>query len=144
MAITVRETSNPKPQSEAQAQAQQTLERGAHNKFLPKHYKTYMANGLPIEAIDVIEAFFFQDAHLSQAFKYMARAGRKQDESYVDDIKKARFWLERAVDFYQRQPVSLEQAIKEAGGVPQSQQYATTISVPAGAAEAEDDEVPNG
>ena len=49
----------------------------------PSHYQT--ENGL--EAIEVIEAFFKENYHLGNAFKYMARAGKKNDE--LEDIEKA-------------------------------------------------------
>lgn len=55
----------------------------------PAHYQT--ENGL--EAIEVIEAFFENNYHLGNAFKYMARAGKKNDE--LEDIEKAIWYLER-------------------------------------------------
>lgn len=57
----------------------------------PSHYKS---NGL--EAIDVIEAFFYNSFNLGNAFKYMARAGKKND--YVEDLQKAVWYLEREID----------------------------------------------
>lgn len=53
----------------------------------PPHYK----HG-GIEAIDVIEAWHL-DFHLGNALKYIARAGHK--ESGVEDIQKARWYLQR-------------------------------------------------
>lgn len=55
----------------------------------PAHYQT--ESGL--EAIEVIEAFFEDNYHLGNAFKYMARAGKKNDE--LEDIEKAIWYLER-------------------------------------------------
>lgn len=55
----------------------------------PSHYQT--ESGL--EAIEVIEAFFEDNYHLGNAFKYMARAGKKNDE--LEDIEKAIWYLER-------------------------------------------------
>lgn len=55
----------------------------------PSHYQT--ENGL--EAIEVIEAFFRTNYHLGNAFKYMARAGKKNDER--EDIEKAIWYLGR-------------------------------------------------
>lgn len=55
----------------------------------PAHYQT--ESGL--EAIEVIEAFFGNNYHLGNAFKYMARAGKKNDE--LEDIEKAIWYLER-------------------------------------------------
>ncbi len=69
----------------------------------PKHYQaTITINGkkYPIEPADVIEAFASQDAHKSQAIKYLLRAGSKSDVSYVEDMAKARWWATRAVNFH--------------------------------------------
>ena len=58
----------------------------------PAHYK---AAG--IEAIDVIEAFGL-GFHLGNAVKYILRAGRKGDEETpVEDLKKARWYLDREI-----------------------------------------------
>ena len=58
----------------------------------PDHYQT--STGL--EAIDVIEAFFHDNFHLGNVFKYIARAGRKGD--YVEDLQKAAWYLQREID----------------------------------------------
>lgn len=58
----------------------------------PDHYQT--PNGL--EAVDVIEAFFHDNFHLGNVFKYIARAGRKGD--YVEDLEKAKWYLQREID----------------------------------------------
>ena len=54
----------------------------------PKHYQT--DSGL--EAIEVIEAFFQDDYHLGNAFKYLARAGKKDDRE--QDLRKAVWYIE--------------------------------------------------
>ena len=58
----------------------------------PDHYQTESG----IEAIEVIEAFFPDSFHLGNAFKYIARAGRKGD--YVEDLQKAAWYLQREID----------------------------------------------
>lgn len=58
----------------------------------PPHYQT--PSGL--EAIDVIEAFFPDSFHLGNAFKYIARAGRKGD--YVEDLRKSIWYINREID----------------------------------------------
>ena len=58
----------------------------------PSHYQT--STGL--EAIDVIEAFFHDSFHLGNAFKYIARAGKKGD--YVEDLEKAAWYLRREIE----------------------------------------------
>lgn len=55
----------------------------------PSHYQTESG----MEAIDVIEAFFRTNYHLGNAFKYMARTGKKNDER--EDIEKAIWYLRR-------------------------------------------------
>ena len=58
----------------------------------PDHYQT--STGL--EAIDVIEAFFHTNSHLSNVFKYISRAGKKGD--YVEDLEKAAWYLQREIE----------------------------------------------
>lgn len=56
----------------------------------PDYYKS---NG--IEAFDVIDAFNF-NFNLGNAFKYIARAGKKDDK--VEDLKKAITYLNREIE----------------------------------------------
>ena len=58
----------------------------------PPHYAT--SSGL--EAIDVIEAFFDDDFHLGNAFKYIARAGKKDNE--IEDLRKAVWYILRRIE----------------------------------------------
>jgi len=64
----------------------------------PKHYDIVI-RGHKIQAVDVIEARFAEDAHLSQAAKYLLRAGHKTDSSYVKDVGKCIWWCVRALMF---------------------------------------------
>lgn len=57
----------------------------------PPHYQTDSG----IEAIDVIDAFFANNYNLASVFKYMARAGKKDDA--VQDLSKARWYLDREI-----------------------------------------------
>lgn len=57
----------------------------------PPHYKS---GGM--EAIDVIEAFFADDFHLASVFKYISRAGKKNDR--LEDLRKSRWYLDRAIE----------------------------------------------
>ena len=68
----------------------------SNDKLNPSHYHTDSG----MEAVDVMEEFFVQDAHLAQAFKYMARAGKKPESSYTQDVGKAAWWLVRACITY--------------------------------------------
>ena len=58
----------------------------------PPHYQTSAG----LEAIDVIEAFFHDNFHLGNAFKYIARAGKKGD--YVEDLRKSIWYIGREID----------------------------------------------
>jgi hypothetical protein len=49
-----------------------------------------------IEAIDVIEAWKL-GFHLGNVIKYVARDGQK--EPLIDDLKKARWYLDRYIDY---------------------------------------------
>ena len=63
----------------------------------PSHYHS---GG--IEVIDVIEAFFQDNQHLSHVLKYMCRAGRKSGVSKTEDLKKAQWWLNRAIVYMEK------------------------------------------
>ena len=56
----------------------------------PDHYRS---GGM--EAIDVIEAFFPDSFHLGNAFKYIARAGKKGDA--IEDLQKSVWYLQREI-----------------------------------------------
>lgn len=57
----------------------------------PSHYRT---GG--IEAIDVIEAWQLGFC-LGNAVKYIARAGKKDPAKTVEDLEKARWYLDRHI-----------------------------------------------
>lgn len=58
----------------------------------PSHYKS---NG--IEVIDVIESFKL-NYHLGNVIKYICRAGKKDPSKYLEDLKKAAFYLKRNIE----------------------------------------------
>lgn len=58
----------------------------------PPHYKS--ASGL--EAIEVIEAFFPDNYHLGNVFKYLARAGKKNNR--LEDLEKSAWYLAREIE----------------------------------------------
>lgn len=63
----------------------------------PSHYKGIKINGHEVQPADIIEAYFANDGLLSQAAKYLLRAGRKPDASYLSDCGKALWWIARAI-----------------------------------------------
>ena len=58
---------------------------------------------LEVEVVDMIEAFAVNDAHVSQALKYVGRGGKK-DGKYVENLAKAVWWLKRAIRFHGGHP----------------------------------------
>ncbi len=70
-----------------------------HTDINPKHYAG-IVNGQPVEVADIIEAFFVDDAHLSQAVKYLLRAGRKDKSSYLEDVGKCLWWCAKAIMYH--------------------------------------------
>lgn len=67
------------------------------NDINPKHYAGIMIKGVEVQPADIIEGYFRDDGLLSQAAKYMLRAGRKPDSSYLKDVGKALWWCARAL-----------------------------------------------
>lgn len=57
----------------------------------PGHYQSG-----DMEAIDVIEAFFPDSFHLGNAFKYIARAGKKGDA--IEDLQKSVWYVQREIE----------------------------------------------
>lgn len=59
----------------------------------PTHYQTDSG----MEAIDVIDAFFAESHYRATVFKYLARAGKKDPAKEIEDLKKARWYLNRLI-----------------------------------------------
>lgn len=57
----------------------------------PEHY-----NFSTIEPIKAIEAWGL-GFHLGNVIKYVARAGHKDPSKYLEDLKKARYYLDRYI-----------------------------------------------
>lgn len=70
-----------------------------HTDINPKHYDG-IVNGRPVQAVDIIEGFWVDDAHLSQAGKYLLRAGKKPGNSYLSDVGKCLWWCAKAIIFH--------------------------------------------
>lgn len=66
----------------------------------PAHY-TFSA----FEVIDVLEAWNLP-WHLCNVIKYLARAGRKDPAKLLEDLRKARWYLDRYIALVERQPRS--------------------------------------
>lgn len=66
------------------------------------HPAHYTAGG--IEVIDFLEAWDFP-FHLANAIKYISRAGRKDKNALVTDLKKAVWYINRYIDYVEKQGV---------------------------------------
>lgn len=67
-------------------------DKGPHDPVeRPKHYTSHPKL---IECIDVIEEFDFLTASV---MKYLWRAGLKDPEKELEDLKKARYYIERKI-----------------------------------------------
>ena len=60
------------------------------------HPNHYGGEGNPYEVIKVIEATDM-DFHLGNAYKYIARAGKKETDKEIQDLKKAIWYIERKI-----------------------------------------------
>lgn len=60
----------------------------------PPHY-----NAGKIEVIEFIEDQKF-NYHLGSAIKYISRAGKKAADKYVEDLRKAIWYIERQIEIY--------------------------------------------
>lgn len=65
----------------------------------PKHY-----NVGKFEVIDVIEDWQL-DFHLGNVVKYVSRAGRKSDDTELQDLNKAMWYLKRRIELLEKKDV---------------------------------------
>lgn len=63
----------------------------------PSHYAEGWSNGA--EVIDITENLNFNRGN---AVKYIARAGRKDGTTTIEDLEKARWYIDRELDRLQR------------------------------------------
>ena len=79
------------------------------------HPQHYGGEDNPYEAIKVIEAWFAETnlspivaALLFNVIKYLSRAGKKPGETLLDDLRKTRWYLDRAIAHVERQKAQVE------------------------------------
>ena len=60
------------------------------------HPQHYGGEDNPYEVIKVVEALEM-DFHLGNVFKYIARAGKKETDKELQDLKKALWYLDRKI-----------------------------------------------
>jgi hypothetical protein len=61
------------------------------------HPQHYGGENNTYEVIKIIEALEM-DFHLGNTFKYIARAGKKETDKELQDLKKALWYLQRKID----------------------------------------------
>jgi hypothetical protein len=66
------------------------------NKEMVNHPSHYGGVDNPYEAIKVIEAWDL-DFHLGNTVKYISRAGKKQQDKELEDLLKAKWYLDRKI-----------------------------------------------
>ncbi len=69
---------------------------GEFGEDVVNHPKHYGGEDNPYEAIKVIEAWGLGFC-LGNTVKYISRAGKKDAQAYVEDLQKARWYLDRAI-----------------------------------------------
>jgi hypothetical protein len=79
-----------------------------------EHPQHYGGGDNPYEAIKVIEAWDL-DFSLGNAVKYISRAGRKDPSKTIEDLEKARWYVDRAIKRLQGES-SPVQVITTVGG----------------------------
>ena len=71
------------------------------NNINPLHYKGHVIHGVEVQPADIIVAYFRNDGLLSQAAKYLLRAGKKTEvaeiDTYDQDLNKALWWIARTL-----------------------------------------------
>lgn len=77
--------------------------------IVPAHYNTLSIT--PIEAIESWGLGFC----LGNTVKYIARAGKKNPAKVIEDLEKAKWYLERQITFIQNQKSSTERAHTSSG-----------------------------
>lgn len=64
-------------------------------------YYSQIHETLGCDVIDIIHALFADNFDLGQVLRYIARAGKKPGNPYIQDLKKARRYLDWAIDLAQ-------------------------------------------
>ena len=71
-------------------------EKRDHVKHDPVNHPSYYCG--KIEVIDFIDdRGFDRDYYLASVIKYVSRAGKKNPATEIEDLKKARFYLDRKI-----------------------------------------------
>ena len=71
----------------------------------PLNHVSYYGGDGPYEVLKIIEALGL-GFHDGNVFKYIARAGKKDPSTEIEDLKKAEVYLRRLIEFKERENVS--------------------------------------
>jgi hypothetical protein len=77
----------------------------ANTKDTPLNHVSYYGGDGPYEVLKIIEALEL-GFHTGNVFKYIARAGKKDPSTEIEDLKKAEVYLRRYIEFKERENVS--------------------------------------
>lgn len=78
-----------------------TIDEPSQKKELVNHPNHYGGKDNPYEAIKVIEAWKLGFC-LGNTVKYISRAGKKETDKELQDLKKALWYLQRRIDNLQK------------------------------------------
>jgi len=91
---------------DSEVDARLRAEQATHKVEHPPHYG---GKDNVYETVKVVEAWFDDGtlhpvvgAFLFNTIKYLSRAGKKNGESLLDDLRKARWYLDRAIAWLER------------------------------------------
>ena len=66
----------------------------------PNYYR-FEVRGVAVDIIDVIQGLSL-GCEAGNVYKYLARAGKKDASKHIEDLEKAREWLDRLIEFRRR------------------------------------------
>lgn len=66
----------------------------------PNYYR-FEVRGVAVDIIDVIQGLGL-GCEAGNVYKYLARAGKKDASKHIEDLEKAREWLDRLIEFRRR------------------------------------------
>lgn len=66
----------------------------------PNYYR-FDAKGVSLDIIDVIQGLGL-GCEAGNVYKYLARAGKKDASKHIEDLEKAREWLDRLIEYRRR------------------------------------------
>lgn len=71
----------------------------SEKKEMVNHPEHYGGEGNPYEVVKIAEGTGLdKDAYLFNVLKYIVRAGKKDPNKEIEDLKKAQFYLQRRID----------------------------------------------